>query len=93
MNRPGRQIEEYFPKTVFTRHFQNLAGAKSGPELGTKRLCELLASLSPEELQEPIAPGKWSPAEVADHLVRAKICSSAASRDPGMGRTGCEEGG
>lgn len=71
MEPTGRQIAEYYPKSVFSKRYPDLAGAADGLDSAAERLCELLAELSPEDLQSPVSAGKWSPGEVADHLVLA----------------------
>lgn len=67
----GSPIADYYPKTVFSKRYPGLAEAVHGFSSATERLCELLAELSDEDLQRPLSAGKWSPAEVADHLVLA----------------------
>lgn len=69
MEPTGSRIAEYYPKTVFSKRYPGLTEAVSGLTSASERLCGLLADLTPEDLQRPVAPGKWSPAEVADHLV------------------------
>jgi hypothetical protein len=64
-----KQISDYYPKSYFTGRHPGIEGAATELGAACQRLCSLLENLSDDELQRPFAPGKWSPAEVADHLV------------------------
>jgi hypothetical protein len=43
-------------------------------------LCHLTEDLSPEELHRPEGPGKWSVAQVIDHLVDQELVNSYRTR-------------
>jgi uncharacterized damage-inducible protein DinB len=64
-----RPITSYYPKSVFTGRYPGLDEATTGLDGASEGLCSLLEKLSDDALQQRAASGKWSTAEVADHLV------------------------
>ena len=64
-------ITSYFPKSVFDRRFSSVGEAAVGLDAGCEEVIARLQGLTAAELDTPRAPGKWSAAEIVDHLVLA----------------------
>ena len=74
-----KEIEAYFPKDYLARQGGSVDEVVKKLEAGTARFSESLASLN--DLHTPVTEGKWSPAEIADHVVRVnKLLSGAVAR-------------
>lgn len=80
-----KEIEAYYSKTFLARQGATLAELR-------RRLCDVAASfehtlqgVDDEVFYEPITPGKWSPAQIADHLVKANALFARALATPTQG--------
>jgi hypothetical protein len=68
-----RQIEEYFPRALLERYGATVAEAGTKAARVVDGVITCLEALPAERLKEPVAPGKWTPLEVADHLHRVTL--------------------
>lgn len=64
-----RAIESYCPKAILRSGRASRAEAGECLRTGTARLLGVLEAVAEETLRRPVAPGKWSLAQIADHLV------------------------
>ncbi len=67
------QIEEYFPRSLLERYGLNMTEAHASAVAAIESVIAQLELLEAPTLLAPVAPGKWSPLEVADHLYRATL--------------------
>lgn len=67
------QIKEYFPRSLLERYGLSVAEAHSSAVKAVDEFITRLEQLEAATLEAPVAPGKWSPLEVADHLHRATL--------------------
>ena len=65
-----KEIEAYFPKDYLARQGGSVDEVMKKLEVGTTRFSDALAHLDESTLHQPVSEGKWSPAEIADHVVR-----------------------
>ena len=65
-----KEIEAYFPKDYLARQGGSVDEVMKKLEAGTARFSEALTHLDETTLHQPVSEGKWSPAEIADHVVR-----------------------
>ena len=65
-----KEIEAYFPKDYLARQGGSVDEVMKKLEAGTARFSEALAHLDETILHQSVSEGKWSPAEIADHVVR-----------------------
>ncbi|MFC4454000.1 DinB family protein [Deinococcus sonorensis] len=63
-------LDAYLPRTIFYNDQHQLDGAMADALQGLDHLQQWLHGVPESALHQPVAPGKWSPAEYADHLVR-----------------------
>lgn len=68
-----KQIEEYFPRELLERYGSTLEAAGAEAMKAVDGVIGRLEALAPEQLSQPVAPGKWTPLEVADHLHRVTL--------------------
>lgn len=68
-----RQIEEYFPRQLLERYGSTVAEAGAEATKAVDGVIGRLEALAPERLSQPVAPGKWTPLDVADHLHRVTL--------------------
>lgn len=68
-----RQVEEYFPRALLERYGATVAEAGVEAARAVEGVIALLEALPAPRLSEPVAPGKWTPLEVADHLHRVTL--------------------
>lgn len=71
------QIKEYFPKALLERYGESISEASAHAAAAVEDVVACLAALSPEQAAAPVAPGKWSPLQVADHLHRVNLLAIA----------------
>lgn len=69
----GRQIEDYFPRELLQRYGDDLAAAQARAEAAVEEVISRLQQFGQEHASVPVAPGKWSPLQVADHLHRVNL--------------------
>jgi uncharacterized damage-inducible protein DinB len=74
----AREIANYLPKTFLARQGESVAEVSARLDEATRRLRDRIERLSDERLHAPLAPGKWSPAEIVDHLVKINALLIAA---------------
>ncbi|MFA5550459.1 MAG: DinB family protein [Trueperaceae bacterium] len=67
------QIKEYFPRALLERYGESLEDASAHAAAAVEEVVARLAALSPQQAAAPVAPGKWSPLQVADHLHRVNL--------------------
>ncbi len=83
-----KEIEAYFPKDYLARQGGSVDEVIDKLEKGTARFSDVLARLDESVFQQPVSEGKWSPAEIADHVVRVNrnlakaIARTAEGREP-----------
>lgn len=65
-----KQIEEYFPRELLERFGASVAEAGAHAEAAVAEVIARLEGIGAERMSAPVAPGKWSPLQVADHLHR-----------------------
>ena len=65
-----KEIEAYFPKDYLARQGGSVDEVVKKLEAGTARFSETLAAVNEPAFRTPVSEGKWSPAEIADHVVR-----------------------
>lgn len=70
------EIGQFFPKQILHAQGQTLDAVLERFESVTGEFRARLAALPDEALHEPVREGAWSPAEYADHLVRANSAVS-----------------
>ncbi len=68
-----KQIEEYFPSELLERFGSNVDEAAAAAVKATEGVIAVLEGLDGAQLGAPVAPGKWTPLEVADHLHRVTL--------------------
>jgi hypothetical protein len=52
----------------------------------TQQCLETARKVPPEKWEQPVAPGKWSPAQIVDHIaVTTEVALKAIKGDPSMG--------
>lgn len=68
-----KQIEEYFPRALLERYGASVAEAGAHAEAAVEEVMARLEALGEERMAKPVAPGKWSPLQVADHLHRVNL--------------------
>ena len=73
-----KEIENYFPKAFLARQGTTFEALKTRLESVGNDFVTALNEADDETLYAPVAEGKWSPAEIADHLVRANRLFSRA---------------
>lgn len=73
VDRAGKQIEEYFPRALLERYGDDLGAAAARAEAAVEEVISRLQQFGPEHANLPVAPGKWSPLQVADHLHRVNL--------------------
>lgn len=67
------QIKEYFPRALVERYGDDLIAASAQAEAAVEDVIARLEALDPKRAAAPVASGKWSPLEVADHLHRVNL--------------------
>lgn len=67
------QIEEYFPRGLLERYGDSLAAAGSHAEAAVEEVISRLEEMGEERRATPVAPGKWTPLQVADHLHKVNV--------------------
>lgn len=67
------QIKEYFPHSLLERYGISVDEAHASAVAAIDGVIAQLEILDAATLEAPVAPGKWSPLEVADHLHRATL--------------------
>lgn len=73
-----REIESWYPKDFLLRQGQSLDAVVESLKKIQAELQTRLSDTGDDALYKPIAEGKWSLAETADHLVRANNLFSLA---------------
>ena len=68
-----RQIERYFPRELLERYGSTVEEAGAEAMKAVDGVLGRLNDLTPEQLVQPVAPGKWTPTEVVDHLHRVAL--------------------
>jgi hypothetical protein len=68
-----RQIEQYFPRELLERYGSTVEEAGAEATKAVDGVLGRLEALTPEQLEQPVAPGKWTPTEVVDHLHRVTL--------------------
>ncbi len=64
------QIKEYYSQAPLRQFGDTVAAAGEQVEAAVEGVIARLEALGPEALRTPVAPGKWTPLGVADHLQR-----------------------
>ena len=67
------QITEYFDKSFLEREGQTLESVLESLERSKQKFLSALEQVPEDLLHHSSAEGKWSPAEVADHVSRANF--------------------
>ena len=67
------QISEYFDKSFLEREGPDLDSVLQSLERSKQKFLSALEGVPEDSLQVSPAEGKWSPAEVADHVCRANF--------------------
>jgi len=67
------QITEYFDKSFLEREGPDLGTVLQSLEKSKQKFLSTLEGVSDEALQRSPAEHKWSPAQVADHVIRANL--------------------
>ncbi len=65
-----KEIASYAPKTFLERQGSDLDSLETRMNEVNNAFIQLLDSLETEKLHQPIQEAKWTPAEIADHLIR-----------------------
>ncbi len=72
------QIIEYFDKTFLEREGSDLETTLESLERSKQKFLSVLEQVPDERLQLAPAEGRWSPAQITDHVIRVnQICVSA----------------
>lgn len=80
-----QRIEEYFPRELLERYGADVAAAGAHAEAAVEEVIAHLMVLPEGELTAPVAPGKWTPLQVADHLHRVNLLAIAGLERVGLG--------
>lgn len=68
-----KQIDEYFPRALLERFGDSVTAAGAHAEAAVEEVISRLVALGAKRAAAPVAPGKWTPLQVADHLHRVNL--------------------
>ncbi|ASN82583.1 DinB family protein [Deinococcus ficus] len=70
MQEQPTRLTSYLPKEIFYTATRTFEEDQDGAREGLATFLVWLDQVPPERFHVPVAPGKWSPAEFADHLAK-----------------------
>ena len=73
-----REIADLYPKAFLARQGRSRADLEPRLNAVAESFLATLAALDAERLHESVAPGKWSPAQIAEHVGRANTLFARA---------------